>query len=422
MPAVSRETLRQESAKLIGCLLNSGTMTGGSATSITHTGNGGLRDSGASESLYVGAYVLITSGADDGNWRVTTPTGYDEAAGTLTVGEAWSTGGANSTTYELLVGLNPDEWNDVIDDALVRLRYRYRSPLTICVDGDMETSGDANWTDTNATDTKVTTGDFVNGTQALEVTNTAANGYVQSDSIPCNPGDSFFVWANYRTTGTARLRLWDVTNGASLATDTGVDEGRNNEGGMIFVSGATTSGSAGTRNVAVRLIGEGASDVVYWDDVIVMRAARRRYELPSWVVDRDMIREVRQRHGIRVNEFYYTTVGWPLDIEEDQTAVNIFTLVLPQGGMSRPLYLFGERSYAALSTDASTTNCPLELAKYAVASEALERMGKTWERVSAAGMAIDKAELGRRLAQMQRRLLPRTSKPIGDKTEWVVSI
>ena len=416
--ATTRETLRQEAAKILGCLLNAGTATAGTVSSLTHTGNAGLRDSGASEDLYIGAYVLITSGADDGNWRMVTPTGYDEGAGTLTVGEAWTTGPANGTTYEILVGLTPDEWNDVIDDALAKLRYRYSGPLTICVDGDMETSGVGSWSGTNATPTKITSGDFVKGAQALRVTNSGANGYAQSDSIPCNPGDSFLVWANYKTTGTARLRLWDVTNGASLATDTGPDSGQNNEGGMISVSGATVST---TRNVAVRLIGEGASDVVDWDDVIVVRAGRRRYELPSWVVERDMLNAVRERHGNRVNDYYFVDVGWPLDLEEDQTAVNVFTLVLPQGATSRPLYLFGERSYAALATDAATTNAALENAKYAVAAEAIKKMGKTWERISAAGLAVDKGEIYGEDAKLNRRLRPRLSKAIGQKTEWVAT-
>lgn len=417
--ATTRETLRQEAAKILGCLLNAGTATGGSASSLTHTGNGGLRDSGASDDLYIGAYVLITSGSDDGAWRVVTPTGYNEAAGTLTVGEAWTTGPSSGTTYELLVGLTPDEWNDVIDDALAKLRYRYSGPLTLCVDGDMETAGVGSWTGGgSATPTKITSGDFVKGTQALRVTNSGADGYAQSDSIPCNPGDSFFVWANYKTTGTARLRLWDVTNGASLSTDNGADSGTNNEGGMISVVGATIST---TRNVAVRLVGEGASDVVDWDDVIVMRASRRRYELPSWVVERDMLNSVRERHGNRVNEYYFTDVGWPLDLEEDQTAVNVFTLVLPRGALNHPLYLIGERSYAALATDAATTNCALENAKYAVAAEAIKKMGKTWERISAAGLAVDKGEIYGEDAKLNRRLRPRTSKPIGHKTEWVAT-
>ena len=423
MASTTRATLRQDSARLIGCLLTSGTMTGGSTTSITHTGNGGLQDSGASPDLFIGAYVLITSGADLGNWRMVTPTGYDQANGILTVGSAWSTGGANGTTYDVYVGLDPSQWNSVIDDALQRLRYRYHGPLTLITDGDMETSGVADWTTSNSTAAKITTGAFVNGIRAIEVTNSAANGYVQSASVPCNPGDGFVAWANYKaSSGTARLRAWDVTNGASLAVDTGVDSGRNNEGGMISLGISTTSGSAGTRNVALRLIGDESDAIIDWDDVILMRAGRRRYSLPSWVVDRDMIREVVERSGIRPNEFYFASVGWPLDIEEDQTAANIFSLVLPQGVSGKCLYLVGERSQAALALDSSTFNIPLELAKYAVASEALERMGKTWERISAAGMAIDKAEIGRRLAQMQRRLFPRTSKLVGNKMDWVTSV
>lgn len=416
--STTKAVIRQDSAKVIGALLWDGTMTGGSATTIIHTGNRGLRDSGISDDLFAGAYALITSGSDIGIWKMIGIDGYDPAAGQVTVGDPWSTGGANGTTYEILTGLDPTQWGTVINDTLATLRRSYRSPLTLVTDGDMETSGVTNWSVTNATRAKITSGAFINGTQALEVTNTSANGYAQCANIPCNPGDSFLAWANYKaTTGSAKLQAWDVTGGASLASDQGSDSGLNNEGGMIPL--AFAAGSS-TKNIAMRLIGVESNAVIDWDDIIVMRVGRKRYPAPSWVTEKDMLKEVHIRNGVRPNEFSYVHVGWPLNVEADYTGVSPFTVVLPSGTPT-PLYFVGDAPYAALTADTDTTSCPAELLKYAVASAALELMGKSWERIGAATMGMDKAEVNRHKIWEQRRLSPRTSRPIGEKMEWVAT-
>lgn len=419
MPTVTRGAIRRDAARLLGSLLWSGTASGGTAITLVDVGDQGLRDGGMAASYFAGAWVLLTSGADSGQWRQITPSGYAPTTGILTVGGAWPTGPSSGVTYEIYTTFDPTQWNTIIDDALARLRFRTRTPLTLCTDGDMETSADANWTESSATDAKLTTGAFVFGTQALTVTNTGANGYVQSDNIPCNPSDSFTVWADYQATaGTARLRLWDVTNSSSIAVDTGTDAGLNNEGGMIMVSGTT---NATTRNVAVRLIGDEATAIINWDNVIVMRSGRRRYPIPTWITERDQIVDFLQRHGNRPNEYQYTSVQPPVDVEDDWSAVNTFVVVLSSGS-PHPIYIEAMRPYSALATDATTTTCPLEFAKYAVAWEAYLRLSPDVEvMVNQRAHAIKKAEIARRLTELTRRHM--SARPTSSAThrEWIAS-
>ena len=419
MATTTREVLRQDSAKLLMALLWSGTATGGSTTTLVHSGDLGLRDSGLSSFLFSGAYVLCTSGTDDGDWRQVPRTGFAASTGTITFNEAFVTGFANGTTYEILTLLDPTQWNDVLNDALIKLRYNYRSPLTLVTDGDMETSGTTNWTASNSTRTKETSLDFVEGTQALRVANSSAAGYVQSASIPCQAGQSFHVWASYKSVvGTAVLRAYDVTGSASIESDSGPDSGTNNEGGMIHFA---FTAPASCRNVAIRLEGTEASADIYWDDVIVMRSGRSRYELPSWVTERDQVTEFQIRSGSRPAEFDWGSTGWPVELEENLAAVNTFRVMLPNG-TPRPIYVAGARYYESLATDAATTTCPREWARYAVASEVLQRYPRAIQDYSKSGVAIDEQHINNRFTLLTRRYMPRAPKPIGFKDAWVTTV
>ena len=193
--ATSRAVLRQDAAKLLGLLLWSGTASGGSTTTLIDTGDGGLRDTGLSTFLFSGAYVLATSGGDSGAWRQVPRTGFTPSSGTVTFGEAMTTGFSNGVTYDIYLGLDPDQWNVVVNDALARLRYEYMNCLTLITDGDMETSGVGSWTASNTALTKLTSGAFVEGAQALRAANSGAAGYAQSGNVPCQPGNSFTAWA-----------------------------------------------------------------------------------------------------------------------------------------------------------------------------------------------------------------------------------
>jgi hypothetical protein len=419
--STTRSVLRQEAAKLIGALLKYGDATGGNAgTLVDAGGDSGIRDTGLAASLFQGAYLLMTGGSNAGVWRTITPNGYSPSTGSLTVGEPFSNAVSAGDSYEIYLLFDPDQWNDIIDDALAKLRHRIRTPLSMISDADMELTNVDNWAaGAGAGRAKITSGQFISGTQALQVTNSLAGGYVQSVSVSCTPRDSFTAWVDYQSlAGTARLRAWDVTNGVSLFESTGSDNGMNGEGGMIQIG--FTAGST-TRAVALRLLGDEASAVINWDNLILMRGGRKRYTLPSWITEADQIIEFRERHGVRPNDYTYTNVGYPLDVEEDWTAVSPYVVVLPNG-TPRPVFIDAMRPFAALSSDSSTTSCPFELARYAVATEALLRLTPAQEAQSSRlEVGRSKEEIFRAFTELRRRLQPLRPRPQGPKQEWVAT-
>ena len=418
MATTSRETLRSEAAKLIGGLAWSGTATGGSTTTLVHTGDGGLLDTGMSTYFFQGTYLLLTSSTDDGDWRMVREqnNGYAPTTGTITVGQAFTTGGANSTTYEILRYLDPTEWNECINAALLKLRYRYLSPITLITDGDMETSGTSDWTSSNTTLSKVTSGSFLTGTQCMRTANSGANGYGQSANVRCNGGDSFSAWVDYQaTSGTAVLVAYDVTNSAEITTASGDDAGDNNEGGMISID---FTAPATCRNIGLRLQGTEATADINWDNCILMRSGRRRYDVPSWLTNYDMYISTVQRYGNRPFEYHFIDVSGPVRLEEEQTAVTLYRINLPDG-TPRPYFIVGSRNYATLATDAATTNCQQEWAAYAVASEVLERYVARTGNVSSTRMESERIRINNRLAYLNRRLMPHVPMPAYHRMEWV---
>lgn len=72
------------------------------------------------DSKYVSGWVHLTSGPYAGVTRRIS--GYDETTGTLTVSRSWDTPPVSST-YEIHTKLAPEEWNRIINAALVTLPY-----------------------------------------------------------------------------------------------------------------------------------------------------------------------------------------------------------------------------------------------------------------------------------------------------------
>jgi hypothetical protein len=422
MPTVTRTQLREDAAKLMGLLLHTGTASGGSTTGLTDTGSGGLRDTGMSTYLFEGSFLHITDTTDDaaptGEWRMITPTGFDPTANTLqvTVGEAFTATVDSGDTYEIIASLDPDQWSDIIDDVLTqRMRHKWRTPLSLVDDPDMEADNTTSWTGTNATVTKVTNSNVLEGVRSVRVANSSAAGYAQSTSVNVNPGDSLNAWADYRAvSGTAVLRAYDVTNSASIASDSGTDGGDNRAGGGIHLS---FSAPATCRQVALRLEGTESTADIYWENVALLNSGRR-YALPSWVEERDQIIGIEHRVGSRPNDYQFPSVGYPEDIEEGLTGQQPFRVVLPQTG-GGPYFVYGYRKYAALTSESATTSAPLEWAKYEVASAAYERLGDNWRPRTKGYVQPELVE--KRLHSLRQLNQPRQVTPVGGRRPWVYS-
>lgn len=431
--STTRGAIRAAAADLCGLLLASGTATGGTASTLVDvsTTNGGLLSNIDSDQNYVGAYLLMTSGTELGKWREISS--YAPLTGTLSLtGNGFSTGPSNGDTYEIYAGLNPDQWSlsntpkpSIVDAALKRALYLTKECLTRCPDGSMEASGTTSWaTTSNASVAKSTSDAITSGTQSLVVTNSGAGGYVQGANINVRPGSAGQVYACYRgtttTLSTASLQVRDVTNNALIVTAQDIDSGVNFDGGMVS-TGFTVPSTC--YRIAIRLIGAEAAAVIAWDDVIVTLNDRRTYPLPSWVVKEANVQDLLMRSGNRPFAFDFISVGGPLDLDSDPTAVNTFMVNLPRGIGNSPVYVWGERPFGPMSAVADATVCTgdLEWLATEAASEAMTSYSKEIEQASQARITADRKDIAKALIALRRQWMPWQTKqrPIRQRHPWV---
>lgn len=421
---VTRGQIRANAARIMNLLRAEGTTTAATSSTITDasTFDGGLAAASDSQRVFDGCFILMTSGPAMGQWREITPGVYNPAAGTLTVSPQWNPsptlGGGDN--YEIYAAIRPDDWSlrdnyTVVDNALKRCRYVRRTPLTLVPDGDMESSGVSSWTPTTAALVKSTIEAVSFGTQSMLVINSSANGFAESQSIGVIPTRGYSVWADYRCVGssvsTATLQVWDATNHALIQTGVDPDNGVNMEGGRITCSFSVPSNCY---QITIRLIGAESNAVVAWDDIILVTAGRRRYPSPSWIKARDQIMQYQQRNGVRPYEDMFYNVGYPLDVQEDPSAVVTFMVDLPNSAVL-PVFVMGEAEYGPMTDTADniTTNCPLEWAMYSAAREAFVILVAGIEGATQAKVDADRTVVEARCAQLDRIYMPLYQSTVG---------
>jgi len=250
------------------------------------------------ETLYNSAWLKCESiSTGTGNVgelrRLDKDNGYAPSTGTLTVTRAFSNASATTETYGIYLGKPPEDYGlergleTYINDVLRRMFYHRPFLITLITDGDMETSGVTNWTATNCTRTKSTSTGVTLGKQALNVVNSAANGYVQSVTVNAEPGQTVLVAADVTiSTGTAVLELWDVTNGASIDTET-CEEFQSRR--LWFIGDLPST----CRKVAVRLKGTESNANIYWDNVSLLNLTATEAPLPSWFTNQKWLEWVK---------------------------------------------------------------------------------------------------------------------------------
>lgn len=431
-PAVglSRQSLRQEAAKAMGLFMTSGTATGGSTVTLvdtTTTDSGVTQSSLDAAERWKGGYLLMTGGLNAGLWREISDD--QPSTGTLTVAKAFPNAVVSGDTYEVYAGLNPDQWGGAIDTGLTRCLYLTRSPLTLIPDGDMEANGltlngVTTWTGLNATLVKSFTDGVTFGAQSLLVINSTANGYAQSAAIPVRPNSGFQLWVDYRCIGTAvstaQVQVWDNTNGAAIQAwqSPDADSGQNPQGGLIHLG---FSVPANCFSILIQLGGKESTAAIAFDDAVLLCTSQFRYSLPSWLVTRNQYASLQERWGVRPLDYRYTDVTWPLNIEEDPTAVVTFRCDLPPNQVSRPVYLSGERPYGPMAStaDSATTACPPDWAKWKAAEAAYELYGKAIEQQSVARLRVDRTDIATRAAWADSQYLPKHDTPLGFSRPWI---
>jgi hypothetical protein len=262
-----------------------------------------------------------------------------------------------------LRGVDPRDIRRAINRALRRLRYRAWVPLTLVADGDMLSSGTADWTASSATLSKVTgAANLRRGPNALRVLATGVNGQARSTSIYVNGAtaglqNSWFVEARVRAdVGTATLIAYDVTNSANIATETWTARGW---GTVSF----TFTIPVTCEELQIRLESTGGTDDTYWNHVITYPIGMRTIQLPSWISRPDQFKRLVYvansdiRHDA---ELYIPGEGRGYTILADYAGANSqYRLNLTEAPVdaSTPIWFEASREFSALSADADVTYC-----------------------------------------------------------------
>ena len=361
-----------------------------------------------------GAWLLRPAAAAvaDQSRRITTLT---IASGT------WNHGGvnytnnpANAEVYAISQYFNYDDLTDIIDRGLERCWYEFWSPLTLITDGDMETAATANWSAVGtSTVSKVTTTGY-RGDQALNILNSAANSGRQSATVNVPSPFGYFLTAVANiTVGTAVLRPYDVTNATAIAGEVTTAEFGQNILWLTFTTPATA------RQIAIRLIGTGATDDITWDNLVLHRLGQRQFNLPSRFTRGSEVISVRRQvrwgnsisSGIATEDAY----DWPYvdyDLELDRSGTVPARLHLREAASVWPIWVQEWRQYAA-SADDNTTNIDIDT-DYVVAAAKVEFYEALRNRPGAKPTTIDKdlaaakgsfASLNRAEARERKRIM-----------------
>ena len=278
--------------------------------------------------------------------------------------------------YEIHYELYPTKIHTKIDEILENIRAPIWVPLSLITDGDMEDDPTSNYTASNAILTEETT-NVLFGRKSLNVTTTSANGYAYSGSVFVPPNTEVFCSTDcYVAAATVKFILYDVTNSEEIETaESGVD-------GWVHLEFVTTTPSDCER-IRLHLVGQGAIDVIYFNNAVLLPTRRKLYDYPSaleWSED--------------LNGVFYYPRGTALsgDSEDksfavlenkaekwseismirDETAVTPYRIQIHKTPINRSLFVRGLVDYNTLTSDSSTTYAPSDIVIDLVYAELLD--------------------------------------------------
>ena len=300
------------------------------------------------------------------------------ATATLSQG---ATSYVNVTTLLAYRLLRPD-WHPtlyvlpLVNRALLHGWQWWRAPLTLVSNGDGEATT-VGGSDSNATATRTTTAANVyGGASAINVANSAANGYHQYATFDAARGRAFRVSAWVRiTAGTARIQIIDVSNANAVieeTTVTGVGEWR-------YVQMSDSFPSTCYR-AAIRVGADDATGDTNWDDVDVYWEPITQILGPSWVTqwlteeNKPAFRLLRSRNRL-VADGNAAGLAYNLELIDPSeyqvlnmpSAANpvVFELGKKLSSDMGPIIIEARRPFSdfgVLALDADTTGCPTALA------------------------------------------------------------
>lgn len=217
--------------------------------------------------------------ADD--WR---PIGdLQVSTGTITIPTRTDTTKGSGDQFIIEFGLHPEWFIENANSALRDGYFQNEDWLSLASSAGFQSSAlTTDWVESDAdlgpatTLSRITTADSFNVFPGFissgRMLNAAANAYIRQRFVVTR-GEQIAVWWLVRAdVGTAELGLYDVTNSAELGTQVTTNE----ENWQVLKRlESVTSGDSGTETLEVRLRGDGASDDLYMNGLIIYATKRR---------------------------------------------------------------------------------------------------------------------------------------------------
>lgn len=387
MPAAAStlETLRVKVIKKLYWPRHPITSTSGTGTGVSTLADTILQPASQTED-FVGAWILVTSGAADGGIARVTNVTFSPSSSQMTIAPS-ITGFATGMTYEVHYRFHPDAVKDKINEILENMRRPMTLVVTDIEDGNMETpaaSVATYWAASGAhTVTKTSLASRVYfGEQSLLITG-GATGIVSalSPNRPqqYKPSTELLVEAlvNPLDSGsTVRMRLFDVTNSAYIADATATSA---LQGWSVLRFVVETPATCEEVRVDFDVT-DGANCCVNYLALVPTR--KRLFEFPT-TSDGSVVMEWGE--DLEQYAFYFpqgeeVTVGtsnncfevpetgvrdkWSdLRIWKNQLAKRPFRFELlnPRRELDRAIWVEGYVDFPTLSADTDTTMCPPDI-------------------------------------------------------------
>jgi hypothetical protein len=282
---------------------------------------------------------------------------YTTSNGRLThAGQAYSDTDLTGETPEIWQ-IDPRLVNSAINRAIIKCLREAYTPLSIWTeDPDMENSGTADWTASNATLAKSTSVVY-RGRQSLAITATAANGFARTPSIDVTPGASYWFFAVVAARGgSVVVQAYDATNNAVIEALTVSDRD------WRYVSTQFTV-PATCRQVQIRIVQQSNGEIAYLDQLGGWQADQMLIPAPPWLDDKDNVLDVLQ--------WLTPASGDPISREAGMKPVSWYDVVFQRGAAvpvwltirnlgSGPVIVRAQRPYAVLNDETDNTTATLD--------------------------------------------------------------
>ena len=397
--------LVQEVADGIG-VRESGTLTTSSTTQLT-AANYPYKTgwSLADASKYANAEVYTTSGVAP----TPNPNGiktYAPSTGIFDTTFTYTLAPEATSTFDLyLRGVGVQQIKDAVNKALRERAYLTHWPMTLVTDGDMSSSSTGYYTASNATLSKITTqaGTFYNQ-RSLRVVSTADGGTCRAEDIQAPDPDNYRTYVVNALTaaivGTCTLTAYDVTNSATIQTET------YDKSGWGYINFTFTL-PATCEKFRIYLGGTLNGDDTYWNFLSVLPVGATSIVLPDWV-----------RQDAQIRNLWRTPIGTPSPLGPLGKEVTWFkpfqNLSNPNNSMrvdffpsiSGPVWMEAYKFFDELSADTDTTFANRSWIVLAAQVNLLSRLIQRPKSEVTVGWDEQYRRLAARLKRLDRTYMP----------------